>query len=45
MKVVDPGHVFELDTLDGRKPYGGPMLLWFLKRVGEKFPGNGGQCT
>jgi hypothetical protein len=36
MKVLDPGHSYLLDSLDG----GGPEELTFVKRVGEKYPGN-----
>lgn len=39
-KVIDPGHVYELLTLDGRKK----QTLTFVKRMDkkqpEKFPGN-----
>lgn len=38
MRVVDPGHVYELDTLDGD---GSSIVLRFVKRVGEHYPGNG----
>lgn len=36
MRIIDPGHIFELDHLDGL----GKTILDFVKRVGEKFPGN-----
>ena len=36
MRIIDPGHVFELDHLDGP----GKTILDFVKRVGKKFPGN-----
>lgn len=36
MKVMDPGHLFVLNHLDGE----GTSLLRFVKRVGDKFPGN-----
>lgn len=36
MKVIDPGHLFELSVLDGDTP----QRLQFVKRMGEKFPGN-----
>jgi hypothetical protein len=38
MKMVDPGHVFELMHLDGY----GAQLLRFVKRVGDGYPGNEG---
>lgn len=39
MKVVDPGHLYELATLDGDSP---PLFLTFVKRKGEGYPGNVG---
>jgi hypothetical protein len=36
VKVLDPGHHYLLDALDN----GGPEELQFVKRVGEKYPGN-----
>lgn len=36
MKVVDPGHIYLLNCLDG----GGQEPLKFVKRMGEKYPGN-----
>jgi len=38
VKVLDNGHVFELDHLDGD----GTQILTFVKREGEGFPGNVG---
>lgn len=38
MKVVDPGHEFLLDCLDA--PSGFKVHLPFVKRVGERYPGN-----
>ena len=38
MKVIDDGHKYELDHLDGD----GVTILDFVKREGEKFPGNVG---
>lgn len=38
MKVLDPGHYYELDHLDGDDH----EYLVFVKREGEKFPGNVG---
>ncbi len=37
MKVIDPGHRYELATLDSN---GLPYPLQFVKRIGEKYPGN-----
>lgn len=36
MKVLDPGHLYQLDVLDGIDP----EILCFVKRIGDKFPGN-----
>jgi len=53
MKIVDPGHTYELEWLDG-KPFPGtyyvdgvltytnPSRLTFVKREGAKYPGNAG---
>ncbi len=38
MKVLDPGHRYELPHLDGD----GTTLLTFVKREGEGYPGNVG---
>lgn len=40
MKVVDPGHSYELATLDGR---GQTISLSFVKRQGPHYPGNWGE--
>lgn len=43
MKIVDPGHLYDLDCLDVglRGEVGGlAERLRFVKRIGEKFPGN-----
>lgn len=37
MKVIDAGHRYELDTLDGN---GHTMELGFVKRMGDKYPSN-----
>ena len=37
MKVIDPGHKYELASLDG----GASVALTYVKRVGDKYPGNG----
>lgn len=42
MRVIDPGHLYELENLDG-SPRDPLSLLRFVKRIGEKFPGNEGQ--
>ena len=36
MKVIDPGHSYELDSYDG----GEPIRIDFMKREGEGYPGN-----
>ena len=45
MKVIDPGHVYELTVLDDEPPRRG-LPSWhdliFVKREGPKFPGNVG---
>lgn len=38
MKVIDPGHKYELANLDGD----GVQVVAFVKREGEKYPGNVG---
>lgn len=38
MKVLDPGHYYLLDSLDG----GSPVALYFVKRQGPGYPGNVG---
>lgn len=40
MRIMEPGHMYLLDVLDG-KPDAAIMLV-FVKRIGEKFPGNDG---
>lgn len=40
MKVLDPGHAYELNWLDG--PNGGSTFLFFVKREGALYPGNKG---
>lgn len=39
MKVLDPGHRYELDHLDSEHGFTCERLQ-FVKRIGEKFPGN-----
>lgn len=39
MKIIDAGHEYMLETLDGN---GAPMALVFVKREGDKFPFNRG---
>lgn len=36
MNVIDPGHVYDLDSLDGEQA----NRLVFVKREGPKYPGN-----
>lgn len=37
MKVIDPGHTYEVEVYDG---IGGSELITFMKRQGPGFPGN-----
>jgi hypothetical protein len=37
MRVLIPGHVFDVDELDGCSPH---HRIQFVNRVGEKYPGN-----
>lgn len=41
MTEIDPGHKYELQVIDGL----GPHLLTFVKREGEKYPGNVGHYS
>lgn len=43
MNVLDPGHKYSLDCLDD--DYGLKILLIFVKREGEKYPGNKGHYS
>lgn len=36
MKIIDPGHVYEIEALDGGKP----QRIHFVKRQGPNYPGN-----
>lgn len=38
MKILDPGHKYELDHLDGTTK----QILTFVKREGDNYPGNQG---
>jgi hypothetical protein len=38
MRVIDPGHVYEVASLDG----GGPQTVTYVKREGPGYPGNVG---
>lgn len=38
MRTVDPGHCYSLEHLDGD----GTTMLTFVKRIGERYPGNEG---
>lgn len=40
MKVIDPGHQYQLQVIDGDDLFGKLTILRFVKRVGSKFPGN-----
>lgn len=44
MKVIDPGHLYELANLDDSvaEVPRNPTRLYFVKRIGAKFPGNTG---
>lgn len=42
MIVLDPGHVYELDNLDDPDREVPRVMLYFVKREGEGFPGNVG---
>ena len=45
MKVLDPGHVYELAQLDRESYDRYPVAhLTFVKRVGEGYPGNEGEA-
>lgn len=41
MKIIDPGHVYNLDWLDG-SPLSRESELSFVKREGDGYPGNVG---
>lgn len=36
MRVIDPGHIYEIPALDG----GDPQIIHFVKRKGQNYPGN-----
>lgn len=40
MKILDPGHVYELDNLDDPDNEAPKNLLYFVKREGSDYPGN-----
>ena len=42
MRIVDPGHVYRLQVLDGGEQHT-EQTLTFVKREGAKYPGNVGQ--
>lgn len=42
MRVIDPGHVYSLDLLDTTEHFSKAQVLTFVKREGEKYPGNRG---
>ncbi len=41
MRVIDPGHSYELNMLDSARP-NATIRLFFVKREGSRFPGNVG---
>ncbi len=41
MKIIDPGHIYDLQVLDHYR-FGETHRLVFVKREGDKFPGNVG---
>ena len=46
MKVLDPGHAYLLDALDvepTQRFWFDPQTLMFVKRIGERYPGNTGK--
>jgi hypothetical protein len=43
VKVLDPGHLYELSNLDQHAPGNRVERLQFVKRIGDKFPGNLGE--
>ena len=43
MKIIDPGHVYELALLDDWNEQEPPALLTFVKRDGHGYPGNSGR--
>ena len=40
MKIIDPGHMYEIASYDG----GVPQVVTFMKRSGPGYPGNVGSC-
>lgn len=40
MRVIDPGHKYEVHVLDNKLPDWQWMHLTFVKRLGDKYPGN-----
>lgn len=40
MRIIDPGHFYLLDVLDGYASDDWGRGLLFVKRVGDKYPGN-----
>lgn len=43
MKILDPGHLYELSNLDHHAPGNLAERLQFVKRIGLQFPGNLGE--
>lgn len=47
MRVLDPGHLYELVNLDDdvADVPSAPTRIYFVKRIGDKFPGNTGPSS
>lgn len=46
MKIIDPGHHYELTSYSPEEKYSGtlyPQQLYFVKKIGDRFPGNTGR--
>lgn len=42
MRVIEPGHEYEVETYDNNVNYRMPQYARFMKRVGPGYPGNSG---
>lgn len=42
MRVIDPGHIYEVDVLDGISQPTFRQIITFVKREGKGYPGNVG---
>lgn len=40
MRVLDPGHLYEVDVYDGPSTGPGARVRRFMKRIGDDYPGN-----